>query len=77
MAGVPSPPPGGYIEPYAPPPGRGAYGTYPPTQRFEPFGGLATAAAALLGVMAVLALLCLGAHLNRVGLINGSSAMAA
>jgi len=27
--------------------------------------------------MAVLALLGLGAHLNRVGLINGSSAMAA
>ena len=48
MAGVPSPPPGGYIEPYAPPPGRGAYGTYLPTQRFEPFGGLATAAAVMV-----------------------------
>jgi hypothetical protein len=71
MAGVPPPPPGGYTgPPYAPPPGHGAQGTYVPKQRFEPFGGLATAATALLGVMAVLALLGLGAHLNRVGLIE-------
>jgi hypothetical protein len=76
MAGVPPQGPGGYAgppypgPPYTEPPGRGAYGAYLPTQRFEPFGGLAAAATALLGVMAVLALIGLGAHLNRVGLIE-------
>ena len=80
MAGVP-PPPGGYAGPahtgprYAGPaytglPGQRAYGAYAPTPRFEPLGGLATAATVLLGVMAVLALVGLGAHLNRVGLIE-------
>ena len=72
MAGVPPLPPGGYTgPPYAPPPpGHGAHGTYVLPPRFEPFGGLATAATALLGIMAVLALFGLGAHLNRVGLIE-------
>jgi Domain of unknown function (DUF4328) len=76
MAGVPPPTPGGYAgppyagPPYPGPPGHGVYGTYGPALRFEPFGGLATAATALLSVMAVLALFGLGAHLNRVGLIE-------
>jgi hypothetical protein len=81
MAGVPPPPPGGYAGPahpappypgpaYTGPPGHGAYGAHVPTPRFEPFGGLATAATVLLGVMVVLALIGLGAHLNRVGLIE-------
>jgi Domain of unknown function (DUF4328) len=81
MAGVPPPTPGGYAgppyagppypgPPYPGPPGHGVYGAYGPTLRFEPFGGLATAATALLSVMAVLALFGLGAHLNRVGLIE-------
>jgi hypothetical protein len=81
MAGVPPPPPGGYAGPAQPgppyaglaypgPAGHGAYGPYAPTPRFEPFGGLATAATVLLGVMAVLSLVGLGAHLNRVGLIE-------
>jgi hypothetical protein len=81
MAGVPPPPPGGYAGPahpappyagpaYTGPPGHGAYGAHVPTPRFEPFGGLATAATVLLGVMAVLALIGLAAHLNRVGLIE-------
>jgi hypothetical protein len=81
MAGVPPPPPGGYAGPahpappyagpaYTGPPGHGAYGAHVPTPRFEPFGALATAATVLLGVMAVLALIGLGAHLNRVGLIE-------
>jgi Domain of unknown function (DUF4328) len=81
MAGVPPPPPGGYAGPaqpgpphpglaYTGPPGHGVYGPYTPTPRFEPFGGLATAATVLLGVMAVLSLVGLGAHLNRVGLIE-------
>ena len=81
MAAVPPPPPGGYAGPAQPgppyaglaypgPPGHGAYGPYAPTPRFEPFGGLATAATVLLGVMAVLSLVGLGAHLNRVGLIE-------
>jgi hypothetical protein len=70
MAGVPPLPPGGYTgPPYAPPPGHG-HGAYALHARFEPFGGLATAATALLGIMAVLALFGLGAHLNRVGLIE-------
>jgi hypothetical protein len=70
MAGVPPLPPGGYTgPPYAPPPGHG-HGAYALHPRFEPFGGLATAATALLGIMAVLALFGLGAHLNRVGLIE-------
>ncbi|MGH9228211.1 MAG: DUF4328 domain-containing protein [Acidimicrobiales bacterium] len=66
MAGTPPLPRGGY----AGPSGRYAYGAYPPTQPFRPFGGLATAATVLLGVMAVVALFGLGAHLNRVGLIE-------
>jgi hypothetical protein len=81
MAAVPPPPPGGYAGPahtgppyagpaYTGPPGQGAYGAYVPTPRFQPFGGLATAATVLLGVMAVLALVGLGAHLNRVGLVE-------
>jgi Domain of unknown function (DUF4328) len=80
MAGVP-PPPGGYVGPrytgppfeepaHTVPPGHGVYGAYVPTRGFEPLGGLATAATVLLGVMAVLALVGLGAHLNRVGLIE-------
>jgi hypothetical protein len=79
MAGVPPPP--GYAGPahtgppyagpaYAGPAGQGAYGAYVPTPRFQPLGGLATAATVLLGVMAVLALVGLGAHLNRVGLVE-------
>jgi hypothetical protein len=79
MAGDPPPP--GYAGPahtgppyagpaYAGPPGQGAYGAYVPTPRFQPLGGLATAATVLLGVMAVLALVGLGAHLNRVGLVE-------
>jgi Domain of unknown function (DUF4328) len=79
MAG--DPPPGGYAgpahtgPPYAGPactgpPGQGAYGAYVPTPRLQPFGGLATAATVLLGVMALLALVGLGAHLNRVGLVE-------
>ena len=81
MAGAPPPPPGGYAGPpytgppfegpaHTVPPGQGAYGAYVPTQGFEPLGGLATVATVLLGVMAVLALVGLGAHLNRVGLIE-------
>jgi Domain of unknown function (DUF4328) len=81
MAGFPPPPPGGYAGPahpgppyagpaYTGPPGHGAHAAYVPTPRFEPFGGLATAATVLLVVMAVLALVGLGAHLNRVGLIE-------
>jgi Domain of unknown function (DUF4328) len=80
MAGVP-PPPGGYVGPrytgppfegpaHTVPPGHGVYGAYVPARGFEPLGGLATAATVLLGVMAVLALVGLGAHLNRVGLIE-------
>jgi hypothetical protein len=79
MAGVPPPP--GYAGPahtgppyagpaYTGPPGQGAYGAYVQTPRFQAFGGLATAATVLLGVMAVLALVGLGAHLNRVGLVE-------
>jgi hypothetical protein len=69
-AGQPSAGPPYAGPPYAGPPGRGAYGAYVPTQRFEPLGALATAATVLLGVMAILALVGLGAHLNRVGLIE-------
>jgi hypothetical protein len=81
MAGVPPPPPGGHAgraytgPPYAGrayigPPGQGAYGAYVATPRLQPIGGLATATTVLLGVMACLALVCLGAHLNRVGLVE-------
>jgi hypothetical protein len=81
MAGVPPPPPGGYAVPahpgppdaapaYAGPPVPGAVRPHVPPPRFEPFGGLATAATVLLGVMVVLSLVGLGAHLNRVGLIE-------
>src|SRR4029450_7758660 len=55
---------------YAGTAGQGAYGAYVPTPRFQALGGLATAATVLLGVMAVLALVGLGAHLNRVGLVE-------
>jgi len=55
---------------YGGPPGHYAYGTYTPTQQFRPFGGLATAATVFLGAMAVVALFGLGAHLNRVGLLE-------
>src|SRR4030095_17161793 len=79
MAGVPPPP--GYAGPahtgppyagraYAGPAGQGASGASVPPPRFQPLGGLATAATVLLGVMAVLALVGLGAHLNRVGLVE-------
>jgi hypothetical protein len=81
MAGVPPPPPGGYAGPahpgpphaapaYAGPPVPGAVRPHGPPPRFEPFGGLATAATVLLGIMVVLSLVGLGAHLNRVGLIE-------
>jgi Domain of unknown function (DUF4328) len=66
MAGLPPPPaagPGG-------PPGHYAYGTYAPAQACRPFGGLATAATVFLGIMAAVALFGVGAHLNRVGLIE-------
>ena len=55
---------------YAGPPGHSAYGAHAPTRPFDPFGGLATAATVSLGVMAVVALFGLAAHLNRVGLIE-------
>jgi hypothetical protein len=61
MAGVP---PAGR---YASLPGHYAPST--PAQ-FQPFGGLAAAASAFLGAMAVVALVGLGAHLNRVGLLE-------
>ena len=66
MAGLPPPPVGGHVGP----PGHYAYGTYARMQPFRPFGGLATVATAFLGVMAAVALFGVGAHLNRVGLIE-------
>ena len=66
MAGLPPPPVGGH----GGPPGHFAYGTYAPAQAFRPCGGLATVATVFLGIMAAVALFGLGAHLNRVGLIE-------
>jgi Domain of unknown function (DUF4328) len=84
MAGVPPPGPGGYAgppyagppytrPPYAGPPytrpGHGAYGPSPSHAQVRAVRRAGNRGA-LLGVMAVLALLGLGAHLNRVGLIE-------
>lgn len=66
MAGLPPPPTGGH----GGPPGHYAYATYAPAPAFRAFDGLATAATVCLGIMAAVALFGLGAHLNRVGLME-------
>lgn len=66
MAGLAPPPAGGP----GGAPGHYAHGTYAPAPAFRPFGGLATAATVFPGILAVLALFGLGAHLNRIGLIE-------
>jgi Domain of unknown function (DUF4328) len=67
MAGLP-PPPAGTFGPH----GHYAYGSYSAAPALRPFGGLATAAAILVGLMALVALFGVGAHVHRADLIDQS-----